>query len=81
MQTAFPPFLVSQDVEGDLPLDRARTKRRRYKWREMLIGESFHVPGTSASDFGSQMRYAARVTGFVFTAKTQDSGCRVWRRA
>lgn len=69
-------------IESDVPVPAlSRIRNARYPWRQMEIGQSFFVPGVTASKFNSRVVGARRATGFWFVTRTVDGGVRVWRVA
>jgi hypothetical protein len=66
-------------------VDRSFEQKERscikYPWRQMIVGDSFFVPGVIARKFGGACVNAEKATGFRFCQRTTDGGVRVWRVA
>lgn len=64
-------------VEKDVPIP-PRSRRTKYPWRSMEIGDSFFakIKDTSA---GPLVQQAQKSTGFLFTTRRVDGGVRIWR--
>jgi len=70
-------------IEKGVPIPQSGDNRpRKYPYREMGIGDSFHVVGgKDARDrIGASSRsYAERHEGFAFTIRREGNGFRIWR--
>lgn len=51
----------------------------KYPWAEMAVGDSFYVPGMTASQMSSAWRRAKDKLGHEYSARSERSGVRVWR--
>lgn len=51
----------------------------KYPFRRLEIGDSLFVDGKTAAQFGGTVSHWKAATGFKFTCRTVDGGCRVWR--
>ena len=72
-------FKIEKGVPMPLGLGQ-RGAAQKYPWRETEIGNSFFVPGRTASDFRN-ITHASRKTGFKFATRAVEGGVRVWRVA
>jgi hypothetical protein len=63
-----------------MPADRnGNTRKGKYPWKQMEVGDSFFVPNKSTSAFGANIVVAKRSTGFNFVSRNENDGVRVWR--
>lgn len=63
-----------------IPAERQpRTRRAKYPWNELEVGQSFFVEGSSARSMGSTASHAGRRLKRKFIARSTEGGVRVWR--
>ncbi len=56
-----------------------RTRRAKYPWAELEVGQSFFVEGGLLRSMSSTASHAGRRSGRKFIVRTADGGVRVWR--
>jgi hypothetical protein len=68
-------------IDRNIPLPKPQraSKPSKYPWSEMEIGDSFMVEGKTTAQMSGRVRYAEKTTGFAFTSRSVEGGCRIWR--
>jgi len=65
-----------------VPLKKGRNRSSKYPFKDMEIGDSFHVVGMKRGALGSRaVFYRKEHPGWDFTVRTVDGGTRIWRIA
>lgn len=67
------------EIETGVPLPHKGRWRALYPWRDMIIGDSFFVPGKTPKTMTGSAAHARKQLGFKFTLRSVDGGVRVWR--
>ena len=76
------------EVESGIPapMSYRHDNRRLYPWREMEVGDSFHVPARPDEDvtklqvaMSATAGGAARRMGTRYTVRQECGGVRIWR--
>lgn len=63
-----------------IPAERQpRTRRAKYPWNELEVGQSFFVDGARLRSMSSTASHAGRRLKRKFIVRSVDSGVRVWR--
>jgi len=72
-------------VEHNIQRPKERQGNRKYPWRDLMVEDSFFVPGVSVERMSSSAVRMARRLGGKFTCCTRTEngqrGVRVWRIA
>ena len=63
-------------IEKNIPIPKPRNK---YPFALMDVGDSFFVPGKTASHLSGSIGNAMRITSGKFVTRNIDGGVRVWR--
>lgn len=70
-------------IERGIPIPPKSKNFSRYKWDQMVIGDSFLLPPDSSPDKINSARNAAYGFGkrhkMKFTSRTTNKGTRIWR--
>lgn len=72
------------EVENNHPIPAQalpRGRKEKYPWSKMEVGDSFFVEAGSIKTIVSAAAKAKGRTGFVFVARPDGEGIRVWRYA
>lgn len=75
---------MSYEVENSHPIPAEslpRGRKEKYPWSKMTIGDSFFVECGNIKTIVSAAAKAKSRTGFVFVARPDGTGVRVWRHA
>ena len=67
-------------IESGIPAPTS-TRRAKYPWRAMSVGDSFFVVGKLCSSMSATAANAGQRTGFRFVTRAEGDGVRVWRVA
>jgi hypothetical protein len=63
-----------------IPASRqGNTRRAKYPWADLDIGQSFFVEGALLRSMSSTASHAGRRSGKKFIARAAEGGVRVWR--
>lgn len=68
-------------IEKNVPMPEVKRGRRpRYPFADMLVGDSFFVPGDTRATQGARAAAHShtRRTGKAFDARTVEGGLRIW---
>lgn len=70
------------DIDKDIPIPQRKTRKSKYPFPYLEIGESFLMEGSSNGFAQSRIAYIKK-TGcpYKFTTRTVEGGVRVWRIA
>lgn len=66
------------EIDKNLPLPKERV-RGNYPYKEMEVGDSFHVPLGKMQVILNANYRASKQLGWKFIARKDDKGVRVWR--
>lgn len=69
-------------IENDfaIPAERQpRTRRSKYPWAELEVGQSFLVEGALLRSMSSTASHAGRRSKKKFLVRTAEGGVRIWR--
>jgi len=66
------------EIEKNLPLPEERI-RNVYPFKQMDVGDSFHVEGVSMQIVLNANYRAGKQLGMKFIARKDETGVRVWR--
>ncbi len=72
-------------VEHGVPVEGIASKRNKYPWRKLKVGDSFFVPGddweikSMMNSLTSCKNWATYKTGFRFVMRSVLGGIRIWR--
>ena len=73
------------EIDKGVPLPKKQVPVRAgvamYPWREMQVGDSFFVAGTTVEKFSGTLYQARKRLGTKFASRTVEGGIRVWRIA
>ena len=67
-------------IERGIPVPTS-TRRAKYPWRAMSVGDSFFVVGKLRSSMSAVVANTGRRTGWRFVTRAEGDGVRVWRVA
>lgn len=73
---------MSFTIEDGHPIPAARqnnSRRAKYPWADLEIGQSFFVEGAALRSMSSTASHAGRRNGKKFIARAAEGGVRVWR--
>lgn len=70
-------------IEAGIPTPAMRNAKAKYPWSQMLVGDSFFVPGATTTKIATAASTFARYhkNGYKFTVRKEGNGARVWRVA
>ena len=66
------------EIEKNQPMPSARV-RNSYPFKEMDVGDSFHIEGVNLQVVLNANYRAGKQLGMKFIARKDDKGIRVWR--
>lgn len=70
------------DKNVPIPKDPPRVARGRYRWPDMVVGDSFLVPSCEAPHMRvAASAYKRRCPGWDYLTQTVEGGVRLWRTA
>lgn len=68
---------MSYKIETNVPIPTS--KRNKYPWRALEIGDSFFVPDRPNTTMSGVCTAMGRVLGKRFISRPEGTGARVWR--
>jgi hypothetical protein len=65
-------------IDKGIPMPKRNTRNSRYPWKELEVGDSFFIPGSSNGY--STVTYANKVYAPKrFACRKDNAGVRIWR--
>ena len=63
-------------IDQNIPLP---SRRGKYPWATLEVGDSFFVPGIKTAAFSARPRAQGPLGGRKYTSRNVDGGIHVWR--
>ena len=67
-------------IDSGLPIPKRRgSKKSKYPWKDMKVGDSFLMEVKTSASGASLANRAGKIYGMKFACRKTDEGVRVWR--